>query len=90
MQESTSDTLVQNCDEYYAYNNLTGLRKMSDVDVDSKDPWELVERAVAKMIDRSDVMRSDRLKQVMLELDQSFDETDAGFNKFSKFVEFGA
>jgi len=86
LQESTSDTLVQNCDEYYAYNNLTGLRKMSDVDVDSKDPWELVERAVAKMIDRSDVMRSDRLKQVMLELDQSFDETDAGFNKFSKFV----
>ena len=86
LQESTSDTLVQNCDEYYSYNSLTGLRQMSESDVDSKDPWDLVRRAVSKMIDRSDVMRSDRLKQVMIELDRSFDEVNVGFNKFSKFV----
>ena len=86
LQESTSDTLVQNCDEYYSYNSLTGLRKMSDDDVDSEDPWDLVVNAVSKMIDRNDVMRSDRLKQVMMELDPNFDEGDIGFNKFSKFV----
>ncbi len=86
LQESTSDTLVQNCDEYYSYNSLTGLREMSDSDVNSKDPWDLVRRAVSRMIDRSDVMRSDRLKQVMIELDRSFDESNVGFNKFSKFV----
>ena len=86
LQESTSDTLVQNCDEYYSYNGLTGLRKMSEEDVDPKDPWDLVAQAVSKMIDRNDVMRSDRLKQVMVELDPSFDEGDLGYNKFSKFV----
>jgi hypothetical protein len=32
-----------------------------------------------------DVMRSDRLKQVMQEIDASFDEGDLGFSKFSKF-----
>ena len=34
----------------------------------------------------SDVMRSDRLKQVMQEIDPTFDERTAGFNRFSKFV----
>jgi hypothetical protein len=33
-----------------------------------------------------DVMRSDRLKQVMRTIDPHFDERDAGFNRFSKFV----
>src|SRR5262249_13183475 len=33
-----------------------------------------------------DVMRSDRLKQVMQEIDPNFDEKDAGFSRFSKFV----
>src|SRR5437879_13900453 len=31
-------------------------------------------------------MRSDRLKQVMQEIDPTFDEKDAGFSRFSKFV----
>ncbi len=86
LQESTSDTLVQNCDEYYSYNSLTGLRKMSEGDVNPKEPWDLVAQAVSKMNDRKDVMRSDRLKQVMIELDPNFDEGNFGFNKFSKFV----
>jgi len=33
-----------------------------------------------------DVMRSDRLKQVMQQIDPNFDERNAGFNRFSKFV----
>jgi hypothetical protein len=31
-------------------------------------------------------MRSDRLKQVMQQIDSNFDERNAGFNRFSKFV----
>jgi hypothetical protein len=31
-------------------------------------------------------MRSDRLKQVMQQIDPNFDERNAGFNRFSKFV----
>ena len=31
-------------------------------------------------------MRSDRLKQVMQQMDPSFDERNAGYNRFSKFV----
>ncbi len=86
IEESTSDILVQNCDEYYSYTSLTGLRKTTDGDTGGQDPWVLVEMALKKMVDRSDVMRSDRLKQVMQEIDSSFDEGSFGFSKFSRFL----
>ncbi len=87
IQESSSDILVQNCDEYYSYTALTGLRKSgSGGDRTGLDPWVLVEKAVDQMKRRKDVMRSDRLKQVMLELDSSFDEKSLGFSKFSRFI----
>src|SRR5881409_1855134 len=38
------------------------------------------------MTAHSDVMRSDRLKQVMQEIDPAFNEKDLGFSRFSKFV----
>jgi hypothetical protein len=38
------------------------------------------------MVDRGDVMRSDRLKQVMVELDPSFDEKSIGFTKYNKYL----
>ena len=87
IQESSSDILVQNCDEYYSYTALTGLRKSgAGGDRTGLDPWVLVEKAVDQMKRRKDVMRSDRLKQVMLELDSSFDEKSLGFSKFSRFL----
>jgi len=86
MQESSSDLLVQNCDEYYSYTALSGLRKADEGTDHPADPWDLVERAVEQMGKRGDVMRSDRLKQVMLEIDATFDEKSFGFNKFSRFV----
>ncbi len=86
LQESSSDILVQNCDEYYSYTSLTGLTKTTELDQASRDPWLLVRDAVTKMVSRGDVMRSDRLKQVMQELDPSFDEGSIGFSKFSKFL----
>jgi len=86
IQESSSDILVQNCDEYYSYTALTGLRKTTDSTDKPVDPWVLVEEAVKKMASRNDVMRSDRLKQVMIEIDQTFDEGNFGFSKFSRFL----
>jgi len=86
IQESSSDILVQNCDEYYSYTALSGLRKTDDGGGSQLDPWVLVERAVEQMARRGDVMRSDRLKQVMLEIDPGFDEKGLGFNKFSRFL----
>ena len=86
IQESSSDILVQNCDEYYSYTSLTGLTKTTDLKGGSADPWVLVKDAVAKMVARDDVMRSDRLKQVMQEIDPNFDEGSLGFSKFSKFL----
>ena len=86
LQESSSDILVQNCDEYYSYTSLTGLTKTTELDHTTRDPWILVRDAVTKMVSRGDVMRSDRLKQVMQELDPSFDEGSIGFSKFSKFL----
>jgi len=86
IQESSSDILVQNCDEYYSYTSLTGLTKTTDLSSSGRDPWVLVKDSVAKMVQRGDVMRSDRLKQVMQELDPAFDEGSIGFSKFSKFI----
>ena len=86
IQESSSDILVQNCDEYYSYTSLSGLRKTTDSDRQPVDPWVLVERAVEQMGAKDDVMRSDRLKQVMIELDPGFDEGEYGFSKFSRFL----
>jgi len=86
IEESSSDILVQNCDEYYSYTSLTGLRKTTEIVHSTNDPWDLVEKAVSRMTTRGDVMRSDRLKQVMLEIDSRFNEGNFGFSKFSKFV----
>src|SRR5262245_28048260 len=86
IQESSSDILVQNCDEYYSYTSLTGLRKTADSERTAVDPWILVEKAINRMAERDDVMRSDRLKQVMIEMDPNFDEGDFGYSKFSRFL----
>ncbi len=86
IRESSSDLLVQNCDEYYSYNSLAGLVKSSDEAANQKwDPWELVTDAIKRMTKNGDVMRSDRLKQVMQEIDSSFDEKNLGMPKFSRF-----
>ncbi|HEV8149746.1 MAG TPA: NYN domain-containing protein [Gemmatimonadales bacterium] len=86
IRESASDLLIQNCDEYYSYSDLAGLTKEADVPSAQRDPWELVGEAVTQMSRNGDVMRSDRLKQVMQQIDSNFDERNAGFNRFSKFV----
>ncbi|MDT8435833.1 MAG: NYN domain-containing protein [Gemmatimonadota bacterium] len=86
MQESSSDLLIQNCDEYYSYNSISGLRSAADGPTEKHDPWELASRAILRMVDRKDVMRSDRFKQVMLELDGAFDEKEIGFSKFNRFL----
>ena len=86
MQESSSDLLVQNCDEYYSYNSISGLTSAQDGPTEKHDPWVLAARSILKMEERKDVMRSDRFKQVMLELDQSFDEKEIGYSKFNRFL----
>ncbi len=86
IRESASDLLIQNCDEYYSYSELAGLHREVDEPNVQRDPWELVREAVEQMVRQDDVLRSDRLKQVMQQLDPNFDERNAGFSRFSKFV----
>jgi uncharacterized protein (TIGR00288 family) len=86
IRESSSDLLVQNCDEYYSYNALAGLVKSGDEEYVKWDPWNLCSEAVRRMKQNGDVMRADRLKQVMQQIDPSFDEGNVGMAKFSKFV----
>ncbi|HEX8724876.1 MAG TPA: NYN domain-containing protein [Gemmatimonadaceae bacterium] len=91
IRESSSDLLVMNCDEYYSYNALAGLMKAGEEETARKyDPWELVSEAVTRMKRNGDVMRSDRLKQVMQDIDSTFDEKNTGHSKFSKFVQDAA
>jgi len=85
IRESSSDLLVMNCDEYYSYNALAGLVKSGDEEIVKYDPWELVSEAIKRMTQNGDVMRSDRLKQVMQEIDNTFDEKNLGISKFSRF-----
>jgi hypothetical protein len=88
IRESSSDLLVMNCDEYYSYNALAGLvRTGSDGEpAGRRDPWELVTEALSRMQRNGDVMRADRLKQVMQDIDSTFDEKNLGMSKFSRFV----
>jgi uncharacterized LabA/DUF88 family protein len=86
IRESSSDLLVMNCDEYYSYNALAGLVKSGEEELVKHDPWELVSEAVQRMKRNGDVMRADRLKQVMQQIDSSFDEKNVGKAKFSLFV----
>jgi len=86
IRESSSDLLVMNCDEYYSYNALAGLVKTGEEEIVKRDPWELVSEAIARMKRNGDVMRADRLKQVMQQIDSSFDEKNLGMSKFSRFV----
>ncbi|MEX2583411.1 MAG: NYN domain-containing protein [Gemmatimonadota bacterium] len=86
MRESSSDLLIQNCDEYYSYHSISGLTREGDVEHSKEDPWVLVKRAVQQMVKNNDVMRTDRLKQVMLDIDSGFDEKKIGYSKFSRFV----
>src|SRR5687768_17236943 len=90
IRESSSDLLVQNCDEYYSYSALTGLTRAGEEESKPWDPWDCAEIAVQRMADNNDVMRSDRLKQVMLELDPNFDEKALGFTKFNRFLQEAA
>ncbi|HEX9564307.1 MAG TPA: NYN domain-containing protein [Gemmatimonadaceae bacterium] len=90
IRESSSDLLVMNCDEYYSYNALAGLVKASEEEVVKWDPWELVIEAINRMVRNGDVMRSDRLKQVMQDIDPQFDEKNLGMSKFSKFCQEAA
>jgi uncharacterized protein (TIGR00288 family) len=90
IRESSSDLLVQNCDEYYSYNALAGLVKTDEEESIKRDPWELVVEAATRMKRNGDVMRSDRLKQVMQEIDSTFDEKDLGMAKFSRFAQEAA
>src|SRR5688500_18345118 len=85
IKESSSDLLVQNCDEYYSYNALTGLTRAGEEERGARmDPWELGQAAVARMAENDDVMRSDRLKQVMIELYEGFDEKAIGYSKYNR------
>jgi len=90
IRESSSDLLVMNCDEYYSYNALAGLVKTTDEEVVKWDPWELVVESINRMVRNGDVMRSDRLKQVMQDIDPQFDEKNLGMSKFSKFCQEAA
>lgn len=55
MRQSSSDLLVQNCDEYYSYSALSGLTRASNEQLREKeDPWQLAEQAVRR--DRKSVV----------------------------------
>jgi uncharacterized protein (TIGR00288 family) len=49
IRESSSDLLVQNCDEYYSYNALAGLVKTNEEENVKRDPGEIVVEEASRM-----------------------------------------
>ena len=86
IRESASDLLIQNCDEYYSYSDLAGPHQGSRHAVDPARSLGAGRRG--RGADGAQRRRDalDRLKQVMQQIDPNFDERNAGFNRFSKFV----
>ena len=49
MRDSSSDLLIQNCDEYYSYHALSGLMREGETTGKREDPWLLAARAARQM-----------------------------------------
>src|SRR6185437_8717540 len=71
-------------------NALAGLVNTREEEVAKWDPYQLAGEAVQRMKRNGDVMRADRLKQVMQQIDSSFDEKNLGMSKFTRFVQEAA
>jgi hypothetical protein len=83
---SASRLLVESCDEYYWLPELMPHARSSAWPLS----WTLVTDAVKLMTSRGDIMRWHRLREVMLELDPTFNERKAGFSDFKKLVKEAA
>ena len=89
LHSATSDLLRRACDEFIFYETLIA-EELSDIanELQLPDPSDLLRRALTAAEQKGETpVFAGRLKQIMLGLDSSFNETNYGYQQFRAFLE---
>ncbi len=89
LHAATSDLLRRACDEFIFYETLVA-EEIGDIadELQLPDPRELLRRALLAAEQKGETpVFAGRLKQIMLGLDSSFNETNYGYQQFRAFLE---
>ncbi|MDP6559578.1 MAG: NYN domain-containing protein [Candidatus Binatia bacterium] len=88
VKQSTSELLVNNCDEFIFYDDLVReQRKSSSVDLSENSFDLLIDSIYALQRENAEVILSSNIKGTMLRKNPSFSENQFGFKTFSKYLE---
>lgn len=88
VKQSTSELLVNNCDEFIFYDDLVQVeRKPLSVDLSEYSFDLLIDAIYALQRENVEVILSSTLKGTMLRKNPSFNENIYGFKTFSKYLE---
>jgi uncharacterized protein (TIGR00288 family) len=89
LHAATSDLLRRACDEFIFYETLVA-EEISNIadELQLPDPRDLLHRALLAAEQKGETpVFAGRLKQIMLGLDSSFNETNYGYQQFRAFLE---
>lgn len=84
----TSELVRRNCNEYLAYENLLAASVGATEDVTTiEGAFQLLERTINTLQERSMEVRSSTVKQMMLQLNPAFSERTVGCSQFKQFLD---
>jgi uncharacterized protein (TIGR00288 family) len=86
LRKSTSDLLVNACDEFLFYETLVGVPEVAG-QFDKEDARQLLIKAMKALEGEEQPIHGSKLKQTMIALDPSFNEANYGYEQFRDFVE---
>ncbi|MBN1879125.1 NYN domain-containing protein [bacterium] len=87
--ESTSDLLVQNCDEFIYYNNLVKSQRLTS-DIDKENIFNLLISAVKALLkDGLEFVPAAQIRKTILRKNPAFHVGNFGFKSFSGFLRAG-
>jgi uncharacterized protein (TIGR00288 family) len=87
LRSSTSELLVRACDEFLLYENLVG-KSSRTAAFDKERARDVLMRALRQLISEGQTEApTTRLKQVILNLDSTFDEVNLGYKQFEDFLQ---
>jgi len=87
LRSSTSELLVRACDEFVLYENLVGKSSRAAA-FDSERARNILIRALRQLRHAGQTeVPGNRLKQIILDLDTTFDEVNLGYKGFDDFLQ---
>jgi uncharacterized protein (TIGR00288 family) len=85
LRNSTSDLLVNACDEFLFYETLVGAPEVVS-QFDKEDARQLLIKAMKALEGEEQPIHGSKLKQTMIALDPSFNEANYGYDQFRDFL----